>query len=84
MALETDRVFFVRTGQMQPESSCFKVLECAVPGSPLSSAPGLNASFRDYIAANAGGAPLSIAVNLDCPDEAIVRAIVEQNWWPPP
>jgi hypothetical protein len=67
------------SGQLRPEKSCLKMLECAVPGSPVGSAPAVLAGFRSFL----GGLeqPLSIAVNMDCPDEATVRLIVQQNWW---
>merc|ERR1719254_235478 len=66
------------SGEIDPEKACFKMLECAVPGNPVSSAPGVLATFRRFL--DELEEPLCIAVNMDCPDEATVRLIVKQNW----
>lgn len=69
---------WVKSGEIQPKKGCLKVLEVAVPGSPLSSAQATQAAFCRWLSALES--PLRIAVQMDSPEEATTRLILQQNW----
>jgi len=66
------------SGQIKSKKECLKMLECAVPGNPVGSAPDVLVVFRRFLSELEE--PLRIAVNMDCPDEVTIRMIIQQNW----
>ena len=66
-------------GMILSEPGCLKVLELALPGHPYSSAPAVQAAFRDFLK---NGCHIHVATKIDFPEIETLQAIVKMNWNP--